>query len=197
MITNDILLPILAIWILLASISCKLSCGNTLFHNVIYLFLELIFLLLFFSYDSNYGYAADQNHPPAPLCVYPPSTSLPPPTRTTTLPPSPPYSKPENGVWCVAKPTVTSSVMQEALDYACATGADCMPIQPGGACYQPATLLAHAAYAFNSYWQRNKKGGGTCDFGGAAMLATVDPSKYFIFISFHQLKLITKSILAN
>jgi DNA-directed RNA polymerase II subunit RPB1 len=38
-------------------------------------------------------------------------------------------------------------------------------------------MLAHASYAFNSYWQRTKANGATCDFGGTAMLITKDPSK--------------------
>jgi hypothetical protein len=38
-------------------------------------------------------------------------------------------------------------------------------------------MLAHASFAFNSYWQRTKNSGATCDFGGTAMLITKDPSK--------------------
>ncbi|KAL2482169.1 major pollen allergen Ole e 10-like [Forsythia ovata] len=127
-----------------------------------------------------------------PFCVYPPlspkptSAALPPPT-TMRSPPSvfrpppissspPPYTKPEHVVWCVAKPTIPTSLIQQALDYACASGADCEPIKPNGLCYQPDTVLSHASYSFNSYWQRTKIGGGTCDFGGSAMLVTVDPS---------------------
>ncbi|XP_011100463.1 major pollen allergen Ole e 10 [Sesamum indicum] len=113
---------------------------------------------------------ASSNRPP--VCVYPPPAQPSPPSFG---PPSP-YTKPEHGGWCVAKPMVPSSVMQQALDYACASGADCGPILLNGVCYQPDTLLAHASYAFNSYWQRTKRAGGTCDFGGAAMLVTVDPS---------------------
>jgi hypothetical protein len=66
------------------------------------------------------------------------------------------------------------------MDYACGSGADCKSIQPNGSCFQPNTLLAHASYAFNSYWQNTKIGGGTCDFGGTAMLVTVDPSKFVL-----------------
>jgi hypothetical protein len=78
----------------------------------------------------------------------------------------------------VAKPTVPDSIIQEALDYACGSGAECKQIQPNGHCFQPNTLVAHASYAFNSCWQKTKVRGGTCDFGGSAMLVTIDPSKY-------------------
>ncbi|CAK7345118.1 unnamed protein product [Dovyalis caffra] len=91
---------------------------------------------------------------------------------------SPPHKSPQYAVWCVAKPTVPDSILQEALDYACGSGADCKSIQPNGSCFQPNTLVSHASYAFNSYWQKTKNGGGTCDFGGTAMLVTIDPSKF-------------------
>ncbi|XP_022886863.1 major pollen allergen Ole e 10-like isoform X1 [Olea europaea var. sylvestris] len=123
----------------------------------------------------------------SPFCVYPPlshdppSPSLPPPTTPKSLPsrfrpPPPAYTKPEHAVWCVAKPTIPTSSIQQALDYACASGADCEPIKLNGFCYQPDTVLSHASYAFNSYWQKTKNSGGTCDFGGTAILVTVDPS---------------------
>lgn len=82
------------------------------------------------------------------------------------------------GLWCVAKPSVPSDQLQEALDYACGEGgADCEAIGPSGSCYNPDSVVAHASYAFNSYWQKNKKNGGTCGFGGTAMLISSDPSK--------------------
>ncbi|OIW01824.1 hypothetical protein TanjilG_28887 [Lupinus angustifolius] len=118
--------------------------------------------------------------PPPPYGnTSPPKHSLsPPPPPPPPSPSPPPHNKrPQSAVWCVAKPTVPDPVVQEAMDYACGCGADCKLIQPNGSCYQPNTLLAHASYAFNSYWQKTKFGGGTCDFGGTAMLVTVDPSK--------------------
>ena len=76
-----------------------------------------------------------------------------------------------------AKPTVLNPVLQHAMDYACGAGADCKSIQPNGLCYLPDTMVAHASFAFNNYWKKNKNIGGTCDFGGTAMLITMDPSK--------------------
>lgn len=89
-----------------------------------------------------------------------------------------PQITPVQKLWCVAKPSVPEETLQQALDYACGEGgADCNEITPQGNCYNPDTVFAHASYAFNSYWQKHKKNGGTCNFGGTAMLINSDPSK--------------------
>jgi hypothetical protein len=69
-----------------------------------------------------------------------------------------------------------SSEIEQAMDFACGAGADCQAIQPTGDCFSPNTVIAHASYAFNSYWQMSKASGATCDFSGTAMVVTVDPS---------------------
>jgi hypothetical protein len=102
-----------------------------------------------------------------PPVVYPPPTVPPPPNKA-----------PNTALWCVAKPSVPDPIIQEAMDYACWSGADCASIQPDGACFQPNTLIAHASFAFNSFWQRTRVAGGTCEFGGTAILVTVDPSEF-------------------
>ncbi|CAI9756731.1 unnamed protein product [Fraxinus pennsylvanica] len=107
---------------------------------------------------------------PSPHIFLPPIVYPPP-----TVPP-PPHTASGTSLWCVAKPSVPDPIIQEAMNYACGSGADCDQIQPSGSCFQPNTLFAHASYAFNSYWQRTKVAGGTCEFGGTAMLVTVDPS---------------------
>ncbi|KAH9712302.1 glucan endo-1,3-beta-D-glucosidase [Citrus sinensis] len=74
------------------------------------------------------------------------------------------------------QPNVPADTLQEAMDYACGEGgADCEEIMPHGNCFYPDTVVAHASYAFNSYWQKTKRNGGTCAFGGTAMLINADP----------------------
>ncbi|KAJ8445767.1 hypothetical protein Cgig2_026094 [Carnegiea gigantea] len=92
---------------------------------------------------------------PGPPIFLPPVV-FPPPVKPLTPPMIGGGGGGEQRTWCVAKPSVPDPILQEALNYACGSGADCGPIQPNGQCYQPNSLLAHASYAFNSYWQRTK-----------------------------------------
>ncbi|XP_031493410.1 PLASMODESMATA CALLOSE-BINDING PROTEIN 3-like [Nymphaea colorata] len=82
----------------------------------------------------------------------------------------------EGGTWCVGKSNVDQKALQKSLDYACGAGADCRPIVSSGACYNPDTVLAHASYAMNSYFQKLGQAQGACDFSGTATLTTTDPS---------------------
>ncbi|KAK9749571.1 hypothetical protein RND81_02G135300 [Saponaria officinalis] len=105
-----------------------------------------------------------------------PAVTTPPPAQHVA--PGPTVS-PSSGekLWCVAKPSVPAETLQEAMDYACGEGgAECGEIQPSGSCYYPDTVVAHASYAFNSYWQKNKMNAGSCSFGGTAMIINSDPS---------------------
>ncbi|XP_027120778.1 PLASMODESMATA CALLOSE-BINDING PROTEIN 1-like [Coffea arabica] len=78
--------------------------------------------------------------------------------------------------WCVARSDASDQALQTALDYACSAGADCAPLQSTGLCYLPNTLIAHASYAFNSYYQRRAMAPGSCSFAGTATIAKTDPS---------------------
>ncbi|OAY47210.1 glucan endo-1,3-beta-glucosidase 13 [Manihot esculenta] len=79
--------------------------------------------------------------------------------------------------WCVALAGVSQIDLQNALDWACGLGmADCSPIQQGGSCFEPDTLLSHASFAFNNYYQQNGNSDIACNFGGTATLTKSNPS---------------------
>ncbi|XP_061355478.1 PLASMODESMATA CALLOSE-BINDING PROTEIN 3-like [Gastrolobium bilobum] len=82
----------------------------------------------------------------------------------------------EAGPWCVVRSGASYQNLQQGMNYACASGADCGPIRPGGSCFNPNTIQNHASYAYDSYYQRHGKAPGTCDFGGTATIAITDPS---------------------
>jgi exo-beta-1,3-glucanase (GH17 family) len=86
-----------------------------------------------------------------------------------------------NQTYCVVMDGVDSKTLQAALDWACGPGrANCSEIQPGENCYQPNNVKNHASYAFDSYYQKEGKAAGSCDFKGVAMITTSDPSKCLI-----------------
>lgn len=93
--------------------------------------------------------------------------------KTPTTPANP---SPKAAAWCVPKPGVSDAQLQSNLDYVCGHGLDCSPIQPGGACYEPATVQAHAAYAMNLYYQNSGKNPWDCDFVQTAVLSSTNPS---------------------
>ncbi|KAG0467118.1 hypothetical protein HPP92_018698 [Vanilla planifolia] len=99
-------------------------------------------------------------------------------TPTTTL--SPPEGNTTfvgGTTWCVALTTVPAPELQRALDWACGLGStDCTAVKPGGPCFEPNTLLSHASYAFNSYYQQNGNSDIACFFGGAAIITRRNPS---------------------
>ncbi|OWM71290.1 hypothetical protein CDL15_Pgr011417 [Punica granatum] len=98
-----------------------------------------------------------------------PVTTLSPPEGNTTFV--------GGTTWCVALPGVSQVDLQSALDWACGLGmADCKAIQEGGPCFEPDTLLSHASYAFNSYYQQNGNSDVACNFGGTATLTKANPS---------------------
>ncbi|GAV85002.1 Glyco_hydro_17 domain-containing protein/X8 domain-containing protein [Cephalotus follicularis] len=82
-----------------------------------------------------------------------------------------------NKTYCIAMDGVDSKTLQSALDWACGPGrANCSEIQPGEDCYEPNNVKEHASYAFDSYYQKEGKSSGSCDFKGVAMITTTDPS---------------------
>lgn len=93
--------------------------------------------------------------------------------------PPPENNEPYKGkIWCVVARGANKTALGSALSYACSQGnKTCDPIQPGGSCFNPNSLIRHASYAFSSYWAQFRKVGGTCYFNGLATQTIQDPSK--------------------
>lgn len=85
--------------------------------------------------------------------------------------------QPTKGGWCVASVAATDAQLQTDMDYACAqVGVDCGAIQPGGACFEPNTVRAHAAYAMNQLYHAAGAHPWNCDFRQSATLTSSNPS---------------------
>ncbi|CAD6213982.1 unnamed protein product [Miscanthus lutarioriparius] len=81
------------------------------------------------------------------------------------------------GGWCVARDGASDAELQADLDYACSqVGVDCGAIQPGGACFEPSTVRAHAAYAMNQLYQAAGRHPWNCDFRASATLTSENPN---------------------
>ncbi|AQK88822.1 PLASMODESMATA CALLOSE-BINDING PROTEIN 2 isoform X2 [Zea mays] len=118
----------------------------------------------------------DVTSPLATVPVVNPTATMPLPTATPAAPSLPLATGAGGGSWCVASPSAGAAVLQVALNYACGQGgADCSAVQRGGSCFSPDTVPDHASYAFNTYYQKNPVQT-SCDFGGAAVLTTTNPS---------------------
>ncbi|KAL2611545.1 hypothetical protein R1flu_023237 [Riccia fluitans] len=89
-----------------------------------------------------------------------------------------PSSAPVTGVsWCLAKPDADPVKLQNGLNFACSEGkADCVQISSGSPCFEPNTLVSHASFAYNSYYQINNRNAWDCYFDNTGMIVTVDPS---------------------
>lgn len=83
-----------------------------------------------------------------------------------------------NQTYCSAKDGADSKMLQAALDWACGPGkVDCSALLQGKPCYEPDNVIAHATYAFDSYYHQMGEAPEACDFNGVAAITTTDPSK--------------------
>ncbi|CAA6662669.1 unnamed protein product [Spirodela intermedia] len=74
-------------------------------------------------------------------------------------------------------PNTDEKSLQENIDFVCGRGGmECMAIRPGGACFLPDTLQAHAAFAMNAFYQAVARSPSACDFGQTGLVTLEDPS---------------------
>ncbi|KAE8729816.1 Detected protein of confused Function [Hibiscus syriacus] len=91
-------------------------------------------------------------------------------------------SDPNGRTWCIASKKASRTDLQNALDWASGPGkADCSSIQPNQQCFEPNTLLSHASFAFNNYYQKNGATDASCSFRGNAIKVGQDPTKSILF----------------
>ncbi|XP_057530475.1 glucan endo-1,3-beta-glucosidase 3-like [Amaranthus tricolor] len=82
-----------------------------------------------------------------------------------------------NQTYCIAKEGADPKMLQAGLDWACGPGkVDCSPLLQGEPCYEPDNVVAHANYAFDTYYHIMAMAPGTCYFNGVATITTSDPS---------------------
>ncbi|KAL8150212.1 hypothetical protein V2J09_020020 [Rumex salicifolius] len=74
--------------------------------------------------------------------------------------------------YCVCNQGVNDTLLQQDIDYACGTKADCSAILKTGSCYLPNTIKAHCDYAVNNYYQKMNQVTGSCSFSGTATVTT-------------------------
>ncbi|XP_023737237.1 glucan endo-1,3-beta-glucosidase [Lactuca sativa] len=101
-------------------------------------------------------------------------SKTPSPKPSTPTPRAPTSSQGKS--WCVPKPDATDVALQSNIDYICSNGIDCSPTQPGGACFMPNTIRAHASFLMNSYYQAKGRHDFDCDFANTGVIASSDPS---------------------
>ncbi|CAN8302180.1 unnamed protein product [Cochlearia groenlandica] len=79
--------------------------------------------------------------------------------------------------WCMASPSATDAQLQANIDWACNEGnVACVTIQPGGTCFDPNTLISHASFVMNAYYQRQGRAKEACDFSNTGKIVITDPS---------------------
>ncbi|KAH1212061.1 Glucan endo-1,3-beta-glucosidase 7 [Glycine max] len=127
-------------------------------------------------YDAGLSKQQETSSPVPTVAPTTPDVSKSPSTPKPTV--SSPTKTNNSATWCVPKGGVADAQLQANLDYACGQGIDCTAIQQGGACFEPNTLVNHAAYAMNLLYQTAGRNPLTCDFSQTAMLSTNNPSKF-------------------
>ncbi|GAB2224809.1 hypothetical protein Droror1_Dr00005586 [Drosera rotundifolia] len=80
-----------------------------------------------------------------------------------------------NLTYCAVRDGADEKLVQAALDWACGAGmVDCSPLLQGQPCYEPDNVIAHATYAFDTYYQKMGRTPEACNFNGVAEITTTN-----------------------
>lgn len=82
---------------------------------------------------------------------------------------------PGQGSWCLPRPSTSDRELMANLIHACNV-VNCTATQQGGPCFYPDTLINHASFAMNLYYQKSGANYWNCDFRKTAVIAVTDPS---------------------
>lgn len=79
--------------------------------------------------------------------------------------------------WCVASRGAADAQLQEKIDWICKQPkVNCKPIESGGACFEPNTLMSHASYVMNAYYWSHHRADEACDSKNTSTIVVNDPS---------------------
>ncbi|XP_031130707.1 major pollen allergen Ole e 10-like [Ipomoea triloba] len=87
----------------------------------------------------------------------------------------PPAPTPSLKSWCIPKPSATYQQLVDNMSYACNL-VNCSAVQSGGPCYYPNSLINHASFAMNLYYQKAGRNDWNCDFKNSGVIGVSDPS---------------------
>ncbi|KAL5577179.1 hypothetical protein UlMin_018878, partial [Ulmus minor] len=81
--------------------------------------------------------------------------------------------------WCVAKPSSSISSLTDNIEYSCSyymDNEDCNEIKEGNPCFNPNSILHHASFAMNAYYQKQGRHYWNCDFKNSGLITITNPS---------------------
>ncbi|XP_031131045.1 glucan endo-1,3-beta-D-glucosidase-like isoform X1 [Ipomoea triloba] len=82
---------------------------------------------------------------------------------------------PGQGSWCLPRPSASYRELMDNMNYACNV-VNCTAIRRGGPCFHPNSLINHASFVMNLYYQKAGRNFWNCDFKNTAVIVVTDPS---------------------
>ncbi|CAN6909825.1 unnamed protein product [Brassica oleracea var. botrytis] len=79
--------------------------------------------------------------------------------------------------WCIANSTATDAELMLNIYLGCEHKfVNCKPIYPGGSCFDPDTLISHASFVMNAFFQLHNRTKEFCGYNNTGIITTTDPS---------------------